>query len=52
VFELYSLMTGLMHDLRLLREPRATERMRIAFARVIDGYRRSEPPSRLSTHQI
>ncbi|MFM2399120.1 MAG: hypothetical protein RL341_1277 [Pseudomonadota bacterium] len=39
VFELYSLMTGLMHDLRLLREPRATERMRIAFARVIDGYR-------------
>jgi AcrR family transcriptional regulator len=43
VYELYSLMTGMMHDLRLLRDSRASERMRIAFVRVIDSYRALQP---------
>jgi hypothetical protein len=38
VFELHSLMAGLMHDSRLLGDERALKRMQIAFARVVQGY--------------
>lgn len=39
VFELHSLMVGLMHDTRLLRDARAAERMRMACNRVIENYK-------------
>ncbi|CPN91707.1 hypothetical protein AZ18_0094 [Bordetella bronchiseptica D993] len=39
VFEIYSLMVGLMHDARFLRDPRAHERVRQAYARLIATYR-------------
>ncbi len=40
VFEIYSLIVGLMHDTRFLRDAKAQERMRGAYARLISGYRR------------
>ncbi|AOB29077.1 MULTISPECIES: TetR/AcrR family transcriptional regulator [Bordetella] len=39
VFEIYSLMVGLMHDARFLRDPRAHERVRQAYTRLIATYR-------------
>jgi hypothetical protein len=39
VFEVYSLMIGLMHDARFLRDPRARERVRAAYERLISTYR-------------
>ena len=39
VFEVYSLMIGLMHDARFLREPKARERVRAAYERLISTYR-------------
>ncbi|MDQ8033608.1 TetR family transcriptional regulator [Bordetella genomosp. 1] len=39
VFELYSLMVGLMHDARFLRDPAAPERVRLAYRRLISTYR-------------
>jgi len=39
VFEIYSLMVGLMHDARFLRDPRAGERVRAAYERLISTYR-------------
>lgn len=39
VFEVYSLMIGLMHDARFLRDPRARERVRDAYERLISTYR-------------
>jgi len=38
VFELYGFMLSLHHDARLLREPRAVERARVAFVRAIKAY--------------
>jgi AcrR family transcriptional regulator len=38
VFELYGFMLSLHHDARLLREPRAVERARVSFVRVIKAY--------------
>jgi AcrR family transcriptional regulator len=38
VFELYSLMAGLMHDSRLLGDEQALKRLQIAFERVVQGY--------------
>ncbi|CAB3679309.1 hypothetical protein LMG3458_01522 [Achromobacter deleyi] len=39
VFEVYSLMIGLMHDARFLRDPKAHERVRAAYERLISTYR-------------
>jgi len=39
VFEIYSLMVGLMHDARFLRDPRAGARVRAAYDRLISTYR-------------
>ncbi len=39
VFEIYSLIVGLMHDARFLRDAKAQERMRSAYARLISTYR-------------
>ena len=39
VFEIYSLMVGLMHDARFLRDPQAHERVRRAYERLISTYR-------------
>jgi AcrR family transcriptional regulator len=39
VFEIHSLMIGVMHDLRFLREPRAAQRIATAYHRLIDSYR-------------
>jgi AcrR family transcriptional regulator len=39
VFEIHSLMIGVMHDLRFLREPRAASRIATAYHRLIDSYR-------------
>jgi len=39
VFEVYSLMVGLMHDARFLRDPEAPERVRLAYRRLISTYR-------------
>lgn len=38
VFELYGVMLALHHDARLLRDARAVERARRAFARTVDHY--------------
>lgn len=39
VFEVYSLMIGLMHDARFLRDPKAPKRVRAAYDRLISTYR-------------
>ena len=39
VFEVYSLMIGLMHDARFLRDPKAHDRVRAAYERLISTYR-------------
>lgn len=39
VFEVYSLMIGLMHDARFLRDPKAPERVKAAYERLISTYR-------------
>lgn len=39
VFEVYSLMVGLMHDARFLRDPKAATRVRAAYDRLISTYR-------------
>lgn len=39
VFEIYSLMVGLMHDARFLRDPNAQERVRNAYDRLTSTYR-------------
>lgn len=39
VFEIHSLVVGLMHDARFLRDPKAPQRMRSAYARLISTYR-------------
>ncbi|RJG02559.1 TetR/AcrR family transcriptional regulator [Noviherbaspirillum sedimenti] len=39
IFEIYSLIVGLMHDVRFLHDPKAPERMRRAYARLISTYR-------------
>ncbi|HCW17704.1 MAG TPA: TetR family transcriptional regulator, partial [Achromobacter sp.] len=39
VFEIYSLMIGLMHDARFLRDPKAPTRVRAAYDRLISTYR-------------
>lgn len=39
VFEIYSLMIGLMHDARFLRDPKAPERVKAAYERLISTYR-------------
>ena len=39
MFEIYSLMVGLMHDARFLRDPQAHERVRKAYERLISTYR-------------
>jgi AcrR family transcriptional regulator len=39
VFEIYSLMVGLMHDARFLRDPKAQERVRNAYERLTSTYR-------------
>ncbi|AZS82304.1 MULTISPECIES: TetR/AcrR family transcriptional regulator [Achromobacter] len=39
VFEVYSLMIGLMHDARFLRDPKAPARVRAAYDRLISTYR-------------
>ncbi|QYJ21564.1 TetR/AcrR family transcriptional regulator [Achromobacter sp. ES-001] len=39
VFEVYSLMIGLMHDARFLRDPQAPARVRAAYDRLISTYR-------------
>lgn len=39
VFEIYSLMVGLMHDARFLRDPKAPERVRRAYERLTSTYR-------------
>lgn len=39
VFEVYSLMIGLMHDARFLRDPKAPTRVRAAYDRLISTYR-------------
>lgn len=39
VFEIYSLIVGLMHDARFLHDPKAQDRMRRAYARLISTYR-------------
>jgi hypothetical protein len=39
VFEIYSLIVGLMHDIRFLHNPEAQGRMRNAYARLISTYR-------------
>jgi AcrR family transcriptional regulator len=37
-FEIYSLMVGLMHDARFLRDPKAQDRVRNAYDRLISTY--------------
>jgi AcrR family transcriptional regulator len=39
VFEIYSLMIGLMHDARFLRDPKAPERVGNAYERLTSTYR-------------
>lgn len=39
VFEIYSLIVGSMHDTRFLNDPKSSERMRNAYARLISTYR-------------
>ena len=39
VSELYSLMLGLVHDVRFLREPRAAERAQASWRRLLGTYR-------------
>ncbi|PRC94090.1 TetR/AcrR family transcriptional regulator [Solimicrobium silvestre] len=39
VFEIYSLMVGLMHDARFLRDPKAQDRVCSAYKRLISTYR-------------
>lgn len=39
VFEIYSLIIGLMHDARFMREPQALQRMQASFARLISTYK-------------
>jgi len=39
VFEIFSLIVGLMHDTRFLHDGKAHERMRNAYARLISTYR-------------
>ena len=39
VFEIYSLMIGLMHDARFLRDPKAQDRVRNAYERLTSTYR-------------
>lgn len=39
VFEIYSLLVGLMHDVRFLRDPQAYQRVQSAFDRVIATYK-------------
>ncbi len=39
VFEIYSLILGLMHDARFMREPIAEQRMQAAFARLLVTYK-------------
>lgn len=39
VFEIYSLMIGLMHDARFLRDQKAQERVTNAYTRLISTYR-------------
>lgn len=39
VFEVFSLIVGLMHDARFLHDPKAADRMRNAYARLISTYR-------------
>lgn len=39
VFEIYCLIVGLMHDARFLHDPKAQDRMRNAYARLISTYR-------------
>jgi hypothetical protein len=38
-FEIYSLMVGLMHDARFLRDPKAPDRVRNAYERLTSTYR-------------
>ncbi|MES2149380.1 MAG: TetR/AcrR family transcriptional regulator [Pseudomonadota bacterium] len=39
VFEIYSLMVGVLHDTRFLRDPKAFERVRAAYERLTSTYR-------------
>lgn len=39
IFEVYSLIVGVMHDTRFLHDPHAADRMRRAYARLISTYR-------------
>jgi AcrR family transcriptional regulator len=39
VFEIHSLIVGLMHDVRFVRDSKAPERVRNAYARLISTYR-------------
>lgn len=39
IFEIYSLIVGVMHDTRFLHDPQAADRMRRAYARLISTYR-------------
>ena len=39
VFEIYSLIVGLMHDARFMRDPTAAQRMEAAFLRLISTYK-------------
>jgi AcrR family transcriptional regulator len=45
VFELYGVMLSLHHDARLLREPRAVGRARMACKRILDFYAAPEAPA-------
>ena len=38
VGEIYALMLGLIHDVRFLREPRATERVQATWQRLLASY--------------
>jgi AcrR family transcriptional regulator len=40
VAEIYGLILGLIHDVRFLRDPRAAERTRSSWQRLIDSYRK------------
>jgi AcrR family transcriptional regulator len=46
VFELYSLMVGLMHDARFLRDPQSPEHARCAYERLVTTYRSLHHPAR------
>ena len=49
VFELYGVMLALHHDARLLRDARAVERARRAFARTVDFYASAVPAAATAT---